>query len=867
MLLLTLPLAFAPLTDWHVDVQGTAPGSGTLADPYTSIEYAIAQPTTVPGDRILVAPGTYTGETIDFLGKELSIEAAQGLGTVLVQGPRLTHWDLPHAPGSGGQALIRVTSGEGPGTLIKGIEFQGGAGEDLGSRAVGGALYLLNSNLTMQDCIINGAAHTLGGAIYSESSNLTCVNVDIDGLTLFPTGTGSMQNVDPPVGGAIAALWSSILLVECELFGISGYVHGSDSPDQLGMMMHLEDCTTRIDGGSLRPHSLCIGECLAPTQIEVNSGSLIVSGSQWIGNPGQTRLFHVTDASVELDSMLFEGNYGWFHGRVLQGSGLATITQCTFLNGGFALGVYAPTEVGIGGQISFQGSLTIDQCHFEAVGNIYGGAIGASLCNISNSTFIHNGVVGGTGYPHAYGGAIHAGTATITNCVFIGNSAHSPSYLNAPAYPQVFGGAIFLYGGSIQGCTFEGNHVSQSQTYDFGDYRGGAIYAVGEVSVEDCEFLTNRVAIEPTLTLPIFSYETECRGGAIYFESGGTVRNSRFYGNRTASNYNSTELRMRGGAIYVDSGEVEVTGCEFIDNESIRGSAVYVESKGTVTAKQTLFDTNRLIPQDVSQESPQGPAWMGAVDATQCTITGHDASSLGATVFEGGSLDSCIYWGNLPSNIPAGMPAQYSTLESVLPPSTSSGPGNSDEDPLFWAMDDLHLLPASPAIDAGNPALFDDDGSRADRGAYAFDPAYCGTLCAQPLGSHPCDSNPNSSGATATIAAFGSADVSDQFLSLSATQVPENSIGYFLTGQFGGFVPLFNGSAGNLCLGGQIYRMHDTLQTANAGNRIGRRVDMMDLAYGNVILPGSTWHFQFWFRDHGSMTPATNTSGSVAIQF
>lgn len=46
---------------WYVDVNGAPPGTGTSADPYTSIQYAISQPTTHDGDTVLVAPGTYVG--------------------------------------------------------------------------------------------------------------------------------------------------------------------------------------------------------------------------------------------------------------------------------------------------------------------------------------------------------------------------------------------------------------------------------------------------------------------------------------------------------------------------------------------------------------------------------------------------------------------------------------------------------------------------------------------------------------------------------------------------------------------------------------------------------------------------------------
>jgi hypothetical protein len=44
---------------WRGDDGATPPGNGTLASPYASIQYAIDQPTTIDGDLVLVAPGTY----------------------------------------------------------------------------------------------------------------------------------------------------------------------------------------------------------------------------------------------------------------------------------------------------------------------------------------------------------------------------------------------------------------------------------------------------------------------------------------------------------------------------------------------------------------------------------------------------------------------------------------------------------------------------------------------------------------------------------------------------------------------------------------------------------------------------------------
>ncbi|MBI5363818.1 MAG: hypothetical protein HZA53_11615 [Planctomycetes bacterium] len=49
-------------TTWYVDVNATPPGSGTLASPYTDLQNAHDQASTVDYDTILVAPGTYVDD-------------------------------------------------------------------------------------------------------------------------------------------------------------------------------------------------------------------------------------------------------------------------------------------------------------------------------------------------------------------------------------------------------------------------------------------------------------------------------------------------------------------------------------------------------------------------------------------------------------------------------------------------------------------------------------------------------------------------------------------------------------------------------------------------------------------------------------
>jgi hypothetical protein len=112
---LLVAAAIAPLagaqTTWYVDVNGTPPGSGTLADPYTSIQYAIDQPTTVNLDTLSVAPGTYVENVTG--SKQLFVIGSGAESCILVgaaPGPVVnTTVNLRELSG------FTVTGGHGPG--------------------------------------------------------------------------------------------------------------------------------------------------------------------------------------------------------------------------------------------------------------------------------------------------------------------------------------------------------------------------------------------------------------------------------------------------------------------------------------------------------------------------------------------------------------------------------------------------------------------------------------------------------------------------------------------------------------------------------------------------------------------------------
>ena len=77
-------VGLAQATTWYVDASATPPGNGTLASPYASIQFAVDQPTTVAGDLLLVAPGTYVSHVT--LEKAVTLRSTDGPVATLIRG-------------------------------------------------------------------------------------------------------------------------------------------------------------------------------------------------------------------------------------------------------------------------------------------------------------------------------------------------------------------------------------------------------------------------------------------------------------------------------------------------------------------------------------------------------------------------------------------------------------------------------------------------------------------------------------------------------------------------------------------------------------------------------------------------------------
>ena len=130
--------------------------------------------------------------------------------------------------------------------------------------------------------------------------------------------------------------------------------------------------------------------------------------------------------------------------------------------------------------------------------------------------------------------------------------------------------------------------------------------------------------------------------------------------------------------------------------------------------------------------------------------------------------------------------------------------------------------------------------------------------CGDTLGTNYCSSGANG----ALISASGSASVAANDLTLTADGLPILMNGIFFYGDLQASLPLGNGT---LCLSGSngTFRLNPIQSTGPAGQAL-RVVDLTNPPQSaGQITPGSTWNFQFWFRDGAS----SDLTDAISIPF
>ena len=142
-------------------------------------------------------------------------------------------------------------------------------------------------------------------------------------------------------------------------------------------------------------------------------------------------------------------------------------------------------------------------------------------------------------------------------------------------------------------------------------------------------------------------------------------------------------------------------------------------------------------------------------------------------------------------------------------------------------------------------------------------------LTAECSSENYCVGAPNSSGPGATLTSSGSTSVSQNSLTLVATGAAPHSPGLFVYSSSAAEVPFGDGYR---CVGtslGDVLRLSPTTITNENG------VSMRDLDFtappldagAGQITPGSTWRFQFWYRDVGQSGSGFNSTDGLRIRF
>ncbi len=396
-----------------------------------------------------------------------------------------------------------------------------------------------------------------------------------------------------------------------------------------------------------------------------------------------------------LDGLTIRGGNADFNPNQLLGGGgmfiqsaSVTLANCRFVAN--SAGIDQPTIGGFGGAIyNLGGILTATACLFSGNRGDNGGAIG--LRDLNGSTL----------------------TAQFTDCQFTANAAEHQT-----------GGAVWT--GVAPFDTVERTLTFTDCTFadNLAQY-GGAIIEqnIKHVRLENCTFVNNQALVV---------------GGAMWHnQSGGpdqepiVITRCQFIGNQSAD---------QGGAIFITAADSLITNCLFQGNVCTEGVGGAVRSgpqfgtsfgAGDLELYNCVFAGNSAVSVG-SVAALRNPL----ARVVNCTVSGNFASQVTGGLFSDAlslEVTNSIFWQNQLNQamtqtaqlLPVATFGAFAINESCVQGLTGSlgGVGNIADDPLFvdangpdgvsgTADDDLHVLPDSPVVDAGDASALPMD--RAD---------------------------------------------------------------------------------------------------------------------------------------------------------
>lgn len=329
---------------------------------FTTIQSAIDW--ALPGDVVLVEPGTYTGpgnRDIDFLGKPITVRSIDP------NNPEIVAATIIDCNGLG--RAFYFHNGEDANSILAGLTITNGYASNgaaicfgrhsrgepdngpvecrifnciitTNTAQYGGTVYCYNSNALIANCIITGNSAYYGGAVYCYDSNTVIANCIISG------------NSAHDGGGGVYCDDSDAVITNCTITGNSAYGGGGavycyDSAAVIAnCTISLNQCQ-RGPMGSLGGAMYCCFGSLIITNCTISDNKAVDSGygggiyfqrnSPIIGNclfsansAGSGGAIRCSDSDVHITNCTFAGNSANAGGAIAELGNGATVTNSIF---------------------------------------------------------------------------------------------------------------------------------------------------------------------------------------------------------------------------------------------------------------------------------------------------------------------------------------------------------------------------------------------------------------------------------------------------------------------------------------------------------------------------------------------------------
>jgi predicted outer membrane repeat protein len=486
--------------------------------------------------------------------------------------------------------------------------------------AVGGALVITNTTLSIYECHFEKNMANIGGAIFSEmGSNITISNSIFSlnhanlgqselcyGGALFTDGTGIMTVMDSTFenntsdrDGGVAAVFNSIMSISntsvcCNTATMCG---GALTID-VGSTLNLEETIFSHNVADDSGGALCVK---GNSSIYSNSGVFVNNSA--LMRYGGSMYLHGSSATV--DSSMFEYSKA--------------------SSGGVA---YAKSNA----------SVTMNNCNVtDNRAKHHGGVVFLTECSkyfVTNCNFWYNAAEhGGVTYAREPGNMIN-----ISKSDFSFNTAA----LNGGVLVLIYGSSVF-----INDSTFDNNVANRE---------GGVLYGLSMESSEVYQsvFKANKANIGGVFTIrdgskfftqySIFSGNVESDLGAVLYvdnETDNVIYDSKF--NDNSGNFGGVVHATRNSSVTVDN-------CTFDGNIArIDGGTLYGRANSTITITSSWFNNNTAI-NDAVMLAFDGSAII-MENITFCdNRAGHDGGAV--YVYDNSYLEiiNCSFTGNQANN-------------------------------------------------------------------------------------------------------------------------------------------------------------------------------------------------------------------------